>query len=140
MCGRYAQFRSIEAVRAFFGTSGPAPNHPPSWNVAPTRTAPVVRRHPETGERRLDLLRWSLLPGWVKDPKGTRQPINARAETVSRQRPAQPGRFQPLQVPADGSFADLANLRDLTLPELSLEVSSQDFFHSAHGHSPFRQT
>ena len=84
MCGRYAQFRSIEAVRAFFGTSGPPPNHPPSWNVAPTQTAPVVRRHPETSERRLDLLRWGLLPGWVRDPKGTRQPINARAETVSR--------------------------------------------------------
>ena len=44
---------------------------------------PVVRRHPESGERHLDLLRWGLLPRWAKDPKGARQPINARAETVA---------------------------------------------------------
>jgi putative SOS response-associated peptidase YedK len=72
-----------EVLRQLFRTTGAPPNLASSWNVAPTQSAPVVRRHPETGERHLDLLRWGLLPRWVKDPKGARQPINARAETVA---------------------------------------------------------
>src|ERR671916_2931188 len=83
MCGRYVQTMPAEAMRQLFRTTGPLPNLAPSWNVAPTQSAPVVRRHPETGERHLDALRWGLLPRWAKDPKGARQPINARAETVS---------------------------------------------------------
>jgi putative SOS response-associated peptidase YedK len=54
-----------------------------SWNVAPTQMAPVVRRHPETGERHLDVLQWGLLPYFTKDPVHTRRPINARGETVA---------------------------------------------------------
>ena len=83
MCGRYVQTMPAEVLRQLFRTTGAPPNLAPSWNVAPTQAAPVVRRHPETGERRLDLLRWGLLPRWAKDPKGARQPINARAETVA---------------------------------------------------------
>jgi putative SOS response-associated peptidase YedK len=44
----------------------------------------VVRRHPETGERHLDLLQWGLVPHWSKDPPKTKPPIYARAETVAR--------------------------------------------------------
>lgn len=83
MCGRYVQTMPAEVMRQLFRTGGAAPNLAPSWNVAPTQSAPVVRRHPETGERHLDLLRWGLRPRWVKNTKGAREPINARAETVS---------------------------------------------------------
>ncbi len=83
MCGRYAAFLPAEAIVALFQTTGPTPNWAPTWNMAPTRDAPVVRRHPETGERRLDLLRWGLIPHWAKDPKSVRMTINARAETVA---------------------------------------------------------
>ena len=83
MCGRYVQTMPADAMRQLFRTTGAPPNLAPSWNVAPTQSAPVVRRHPETGERHLDLLRWGLRPRWVKDPKGAKQPINARAETVA---------------------------------------------------------
>ncbi len=43
----------------------------------------MVRRHPDTGERRLDPLRWGLLPHFTKDLKAATRPINARAETVA---------------------------------------------------------
>lgn len=43
----------------------------------------VVRRRPVTGERRLDLLQWGLLPNWTKDPTKAQRPINARAETIA---------------------------------------------------------
>jgi putative SOS response-associated peptidase YedK len=83
MCGRYAAFLPAEAIVALFRTEGPVPNWAPTWNMAPTRDAPVVRLHPETKARRLDLLRWGLLPHWAKDAKSVRQPINARSETVA---------------------------------------------------------
>jgi putative SOS response-associated peptidase YedK len=82
MCGRYASFLPAEALRALFHTVNPTPNWEPTWNMAPTRDAPVVRLHPQTRERYLDVLRWGLVPHWAKDPKSGRQPINARAETV----------------------------------------------------------
>lgn len=83
MCGRYASFLPAEALRGLFQTVNATPNWQPTWNMAPTRDAPVVRLHPETRERHLDLLRWGLVPHWAKDPKSVRQPINARAETVA---------------------------------------------------------
>jgi putative SOS response-associated peptidase YedK len=83
MCGRYASFLPAEALRSLFQTANPTPNWEPTWNMAPTRDAPVVRLHPETRARHLDLLRWGLVPHWAKDPKSARQPINARAETVA---------------------------------------------------------
>jgi putative SOS response-associated peptidase YedK len=83
MCGRYASFLPAEALRALFQTVNPTPNWEPTWNMAPTRNAPVVRLHPETRARHLDLLRWGLVPHWAKDPKAVRQPINARAETAA---------------------------------------------------------
>jgi putative SOS response-associated peptidase YedK len=44
----------------------------------------VVRRHPESGERHLDLLQWGLVPSWTKDAATAKtKPINARAETVA---------------------------------------------------------
>jgi hypothetical protein len=70
-------------MRRTFRAVNPLLNLEPSWNVAPTQMAPVVRRHPETGERHLDLLQWGLLPYFTKDPVHARRPINARAETVA---------------------------------------------------------
>jgi putative SOS response-associated peptidase YedK len=82
MCGRFASQIPADLIHQLFKTAGSVPNLAPSWNVAPTQDAMVIRRHPETGERRLDLLRWGLVPGWTKDLKTARQPINARSETA----------------------------------------------------------
>ncbi|MBB2201977.1 SOS response-associated peptidase [Gluconacetobacter tumulisoli] len=81
MCGRFANDLPKELMQQVFRTTGPAPDWLASWNIAPRQPAPVVRRHPATGERRLDLLMWGLVPNWAKDME--RQPINARAETVA---------------------------------------------------------
>jgi putative SOS response-associated peptidase YedK len=62
MCGRYASFLPAEVLARLFGARNPLPNVAPSWNVAPTQNAMVVRRHPESGERHLDLLTWGLIP------------------------------------------------------------------------------
>jgi putative SOS response-associated peptidase YedK len=83
MCGRYVFQRPIDEIRAIFAAAGEMPNFEPSWNVAPTQQAPVVRRHPESGERRIDLLRWGMVPHFVRDAAASRQPINARSETAA---------------------------------------------------------
>jgi putative SOS response-associated peptidase YedK len=83
MCGRYASFIAADRLHRLFRTVNPTPNLQPTWNMAPTRDAAVVRLHPETRQRHLDLLRWGLVPHWARDPKATRQSINARAETLA---------------------------------------------------------
>jgi putative SOS response-associated peptidase YedK len=65
----------------------------------------VVRRHPRTGQRHLDLLTWGLLPYWTKEPAKARRTINARSETA-----ATSGTFKDAQarrrclVPADAFY------------------------------------
>jgi putative SOS response-associated peptidase YedK len=83
MCGRFSSTLSAEFIRRLFGTEGDIPNLGPSWNLAPSQDALVVRRHPDTGTRRLDALKWGLVPHFTKDLKEARKPINARAETVA---------------------------------------------------------
>lgn len=52
--------------------------------MAPTKDAPIVRFVPDTGERRLELVKWDLVPFFTKDVARSRKPINARSETVAR--------------------------------------------------------
>jgi putative SOS response-associated peptidase YedK len=82
MCGRYASFLPPELIARLFGTRNPLPNLQPTWNMAPTMAAPVVRRHPESGERHLDALTWGFVPAFTKVLKEARRPVNARSETV----------------------------------------------------------
>ncbi|MEJ2379446.1 MAG: SOS response-associated peptidase, partial [Pseudolabrys sp.] len=56
------------------------PNFPPRYNVAPTQPTPIVRLM--EGERQFALVRWGLLPSWVKDPREFTLLINARGESV----------------------------------------------------------
>jgi putative SOS response-associated peptidase YedK len=83
MCGRYASFLPPEVLARLFGTRNPLPNLRPTWNMAPTMDAPVIRRHPETGERHLDALTWGFIPSFTKTLNEARRPVNARAETVA---------------------------------------------------------
>lgn len=80
MCGRYCITTAPEAIRALFRYPD-RPNFPPRYNVAPTQPVPIVRI--EEGERRFALVRWGLIPAWVKDPKGFSLLINARGESVN---------------------------------------------------------
>ena len=83
MCGRYASFLPPDLIARLFGTKNPLPNLKPTWNMAPTMVAPVVRRHPDSGERHLDPLTWGFVPAFTKVLKEARKPVNARSETVA---------------------------------------------------------
>ena len=83
LTGRYVSFLPPDEIARLSRTVNRLPNIGPTWNLAPTQNAMVVRPHPETGERPLDVLWWGLLPYWAKDKKSTRQPIKRRPETVA---------------------------------------------------------
>ena len=83
MCARYVITSPADAVRALFGY-GERPNFPPRYNVAPTQPIPVVRL--ANGARSYALVRWGLLPAWVKDPKTFSLLVNARGESRSTSR------------------------------------------------------
>jgi putative SOS response-associated peptidase YedK len=79
MCGRFTVTSAPEAIRALFRYPE-QPNFPPRYNIAPTQPIAVVRL--DEGKRRFELMRWGLLPSWVKDPKAFSLVINARGESV----------------------------------------------------------
>jgi len=79
MCGRYVITSPPEAFRQLFGYPE-QPNFPPRYNVAPTQPVPIVRL--AEGRRQFALVRWGLIPAWVKDPRTFSLLINARGESV----------------------------------------------------------
>jgi putative SOS response-associated peptidase YedK len=102
MCGRYLIKTPPGLMRAAFGYEE-QPNFPPRYNVAPTQPIPVVRL--VNGRRSFALLRWGLIPSWVKDPRGFSLLINARAESVL-EKPALRNamRRRRCLIPADGFY------------------------------------
>lgn len=81
MCGRLALTTPPDAVRSFFDYVD-RPNFPPRYNIAPTQPLAIVRQS-LGGTRHFHLVRWGLIPPWVKDPSAFTLLINARAETAS---------------------------------------------------------
>ncbi|WP_198373287.1 SOS response-associated peptidase [Roseomonas rosulenta] len=105
MCGRYFQARGSGDIARYFGTTNAVPNLLPSFNKAPTQDGLVVRRHPETGARHLDVLRWGLVPHWARDATGGARMMNARGESVA-EKPAFRDAFAKRRclVPMDGFY------------------------------------
>jgi len=102
MCGRYAIISAPEEIRRLFRYAE-QPNFPPRYNVAPTQPIPLVRI--AEGARHFALMRWGLLPAWVKDPRAFTLLINARAETAL-EKPAFRNAMKRRRclIPADGFY------------------------------------
>jgi putative SOS response-associated peptidase YedK len=83
VCGRVTQTDPSRVVREM-SITGEIPDlgSEPRFNIAPTQLVPVVRVSGREG-RRLDLLRWGLVPSWAKDPAIGNKLINARVESAA---------------------------------------------------------
>lgn len=80
MCGRYLlSFSGADFARHFL-TEAPE-GYAPDYNIAPTRTAPIIRS--VDGNIKATSARWGLLPSWAKDLSIGARMINARSETAS---------------------------------------------------------
>lgn len=80
MCGRYTAAADPKTFAEQFDVEWTAPFHPPRYNAAPTQLLPVVLNE---DRRRIQLLRWGLIPSWAKDESIGNRMINARAETLA---------------------------------------------------------
>jgi putative SOS response-associated peptidase YedK len=102
MCGRYTLKTPVDALAREFGISGPLPEIPASYNIAPTRQVAAVLFE---GGRKLEMLRWGLIPSWAKDPEIGNRMINARSETAP-EKPSYRKAFKKRRclIPADGFY------------------------------------
>ena len=102
MCGRYTLTASPEALRALLRYIE-QPNFPPRYNIAPSQPIAIVRL--VDGRRQFALVRWGLLPSWVKDPKTFSLLINARGESAA-DKPAFRAAMKRRRclIPADGFY------------------------------------
>ena len=103
MCSRYSLTAPPEAVRSYFATAN-ALEFPARYNIAPTQPVLIVRRT-LAGEREQHLVRWGLIPSWVKDPREFATLVNARSETAA-EKPSFRGamRHRRCLVPATGFY------------------------------------
>src|SRR4051794_27725012 len=107
MCGRVVQHRELSTYARELGInlSGQVPNAAPHYNGAPSQDLLVLRRDPKSGEGRLGLLRWGLIPHWAKDKKIAWRLINARCESVAKT-PAFKDAYRQRRclIPVDGFY------------------------------------
>ena len=106
MCGRYTRRRNADRLAAEFDAEFDASltqtDFPgPSYNVAPGQDCPVII----SKARKLQSMRWGLVPSWSKSDSGFANRINACGETLTER-----SSFRPILargrcvVPADGFY------------------------------------
>lgn len=104
MCGRYTITSPGQVVAEIFGVAQPFELEP-RYNICPGQDVPVVRTRHGADDREIDLLRWGLVPWFVKEPAPAARMINARAETAATS-PAfrEALRRRRCLMPADGFY------------------------------------
>jgi putative SOS response-associated peptidase YedK len=96
MCGRYVVAYDPDTLVEGFSLVRIQP-FPMRWNVAPTTEVPVVF-DTKRGERVCELMRWGLVPNWVKDPSsganndplGAHGAVPPRGSAAARGGPSRP--------------------------------------------------
>jgi putative SOS response-associated peptidase YedK len=81
MCGRLDLSESPQINELFERLQ--LPLFPPSYNVAPTDTVPVII---QTDQLELRPMRWWLTPSWAPEPTTKYPMFNARAESITSRR------------------------------------------------------
>jgi putative SOS response-associated peptidase YedK len=125
VCSRYSLTSPPESVRRLFGCAA-VEDFPPRYNIAPTEPV-LIARQGSKGERELCLVRWGLIPPWVKDPRDFTTLVNARAETAV-EKPSFRGamRHRRCLVPASG-FYEWTGARGSKQPHL-IRLKDRDLF------------
>jgi putative SOS response-associated peptidase YedK len=102
MCGRYIFIPDKEKFYYDFEIENDDFELQDNYNVAPGEIMPVITRN---SPKRLQHMKWGLIPSWSKEPKMMFSTINARSEEIS----AKPTYRGPLKnkrclIPATGFY------------------------------------
>ncbi len=82
MCSRFTLTSKPVLIGKQFGLPQ-IDDFPPRYNIAPTQPVGIIRTGYDHA-REFALVRWGLIPDWVKDPGEFTTLINARAETLQQ--------------------------------------------------------
>ncbi|SCU90015.1 LANO_0D07272g1_1 [Lachancea nothofagi CBS 11611] len=110
MCGRYAldctagelEHRLTEIGLEYQNTRQYTSGIQPSYNIAPTQTAPVYTHHKDLKD-----MKWGLIPHWVKDISKSQpyKTFNARCENIATSKMwTAPSNYKRCVVPASGYY------------------------------------
>ena len=103
MCGRYSLAKDLSELTKLVDFICRIPLYAPRYNIAPRQQAPVLLI--EKTQPVMKLMRWGLIPSWVKDEAIGDKMINARAETINeRTSYRKPFNSQRCLIPADGFY------------------------------------
>ena len=123
MCGRYTNTSDPQALEQRFGMRLPFSEGSRRYNVAPTE--PVVGIVLDgAGEAEARVLRWGLIPSWVRSGRVTHTMINARSETAGTKptyRDLIGKATRRALLPADG-FYEWLRSEDPKQPRLPFQV------------------
>lgn len=110
MCGRFVLIATVEELVEKFRIAE-SQKFEGRYNIAPGQNVAAVRQ--ADGARKLDSLRWGLVPSWSKDSKIGSRMINARAETIG-EKPSFRAPFKKKRciVPASGFYEWAHNGKD----------------------------
>ena len=103
MCGRFALFSSVQAIKKYYNYLNEVQDWEANFNIAPSQKIPVIIN--KNGEKNLEFFQWGLIPFWAKDKKIGFKMINTRAETIS-EKPSFKYAFQKRRclIPANGFY------------------------------------
>lgn len=114
MCGRYSLQATADEVAELFELDDIEP-FPARYNIAPTQPILTIGVGP-AGKREATLVRWGLVPSWVKDPGDFTLLINARSETAAEKPSFRSAmRHRRILIPASG-FYEWHRPADKSLP------------------------
>ena len=124
MCGRFSLTASPEELAELFGLLDLGA-FPPRYNIAPTQPILTVGINP-AGNRDAQLVRWGLIPHWVKDPNDFTLIINARSETAATKASFRSAlRHRRILIPASG-FYEWHRPQDRKLPKQAYWIKPAD--------------
>jgi putative SOS response-associated peptidase YedK len=80
MCGRFTLTIDPMALQEAFPWAIIPDDLSPRYNIAPSQPVAVI---PNTGDNKVSMYRWGLIPSWSKDPTIGDRMINARVESLA---------------------------------------------------------
>ncbi|MDP8219929.1 MAG: SOS response-associated peptidase [Candidatus Stygibacter frigidus] len=103
MCGNFALYSSVQAIKDYYKLLQDMGEIEPNENIRPSQNVPVIVI--KQGKKYLGFVRWGLIPFWAKDDKIGYKLFNARSETIDV-KPSFKGGFKSRRclIPANGFF------------------------------------